>query len=544
MKENLKNAAPYKVILLPICLFLVVVLFGNNPWHSLMLTAAQLVYVPLCLKLILQQEDWFYKFYKFSGWIAYVAIMALHTVQQPYLKSIVGSIWLIFTVLIGIYGLTRFLQRGFSNLEEFMIDMGLMYLPIGGAWFFAYLMDINTGFSPMMTWLTAVHFHYSSFLLPIFTGFLGRLVLTTKLYLAASLIIIFSPILVAIGISFSIWIEVVSVFIYIFGIYGLVVLAFNTNFNSITQKWLIRVSFFSLAITILFSLAYALGNLIGKPISIDFMLRSHGILNSFFFAFFGLIGWSLRIPPAKRRKITFPVSQIKGGRVIGDTILIGNMDSTADYPGLVDTMKIYEPDISTETIAPTIIDFYEHTQDYRLFATVKWQPWFKPFAFIYRMVSKYMKQLNLPLSGKKAEMTGEIVPIQEKRDGRIKPRAWVRRIDQEVTFLALYSLHKKGDRTFMNIALPLPWTSMIGILELKQTGNQLQLTSKRLKKADADSGIYLSLGNSLFQLPLEEMFQVTETQKGILKAHHQMWILSIPFLSIEYEILHKDYICN
>lgn len=525
-----------------IFLFLIVVLIGNYPWYTLMLTAAQLVYLPLCLKLIVNKQAKFYKIYTYVGWIAYLGIVVVYTVEQKNLDITAGFIWLIFTILIGCYGLARFLQRGFTKIEEFMIDMGLIYLPIGGAWFFAHLAAINTGFSPMITLLTAVHFHYASFLLPIFTGFLGRLVNKTKLYMAVCLIIIVSPILVAIGISFSIWIEVLSVLLYIIGIYGLVVLSFQAAFTVNLQKWLVRIAFFSLAITILVSLVYAFGNLVGLPISIDFMLRSHGILNSIFFAFLGLIGWSLSIPPSKERTLPFPVSMIKGRGVIGKTVLAGIEDSTVVYPGLVDKMEVFEPDINMATLAPAIIDFYENTQDYRLFASVKWQPWFKPFAFIYRGVSQYVKQINLPLSRKQVEMTGEIVPVQEILDGRRTPRAWVRKIENEVTFVALYSFHQTRESTYMNIALPLPGASMIGILELSQTGNQLQLTSKRQKTSDADSGIYLSRSNSLFKLPLEEVFRVAEVQEGILTAHHQMWIFSLPFLSIKYDIYHKGHI--
>ena len=59
----------------------------------------------------------------------------------------------------------RFLQRGFTNTAEVMIDIGLLYMAMGGAWFFAHINGIATGFSPIITWLTAIHFHYSAFLL-------------------------------------------------------------------------------------------------------------------------------------------------------------------------------------------------------------------------------------------------------------------------------------------------------------------------------------------------------------------------------------------
>ena len=46
-------------------------------------------------------------------------------------------------------------------------------------------------------------------------------------------------------------------------------------------------------------------------------------------------------------------------------------------------------------------------------------------------------------------------------------RVWMRKIGDDTAFVALYSTHEKNGRSYMNIALPLPFSSMIGILELK-----------------------------------------------------------------------------
>ncbi len=191
------------------------------------------------------------------------------------------------------------------------------------------------------------------------------------------------------------------------------------------------------------------------------------------------------------------------------------------------------------TLAPGIRDFYENTLDYRLYAEVQWKAWFKPFAAIYRLISSFVQQINLPLSSKRIEMTGDIVKINEDLDGRSNPRAWVRKINKKVTFIALYSWHQTKDRTYMNIALPLPWSSMIGILELNQIGNELQLSSKK-QKEHSDAGIYLAWNKHLLALPIEETFHVKETEDGRLYAEHHMWIFSIPFLKITYHIDHRD----
>lgn len=88
----------------------------------------------------------------------------------------------------------------------------------------------------------------------------------------------------------------------------------------------------------------------------------------------------------------------------------------------------------------------------------------------------------------------------------------------------------------MNIALPLPWSTMIGILELHEKNGKLLLTSKRASTSDA--GIYLAFGNNVFKLPLEEQF-LLEEKSDVLTARHQMRIFSVPFLTIKYKIIWK-----
>jgi len=88
----------------------------------------------------------------------------------------------------------------------------------------------------------------------------------------------------------------------------------------------------------------------------------------------------------------------------------------------------------------------------------------------------------------------------------------------------------------MNIALPLPFSTMTGVLELRENGGDLQLTSRKTDPS-SDAGIYLTskLGR-YFKLPLEENFVVREVADGSMTAKHEMWIFSIPFLTIEYRI--------
>ncbi|WP_313893023.1 YndJ family protein [Psychrobacillus sp.] len=510
-----------KIAILHIILFLIVIIFSMTPWYFLMLTAAQLVFVPLTFQLIWKQE---YKLYYYFAIPAFAAVFILQTTVPVGWNILFAIIYLLFTLVVALYGFGRFIRRGFANLEEFSIHMGLMYLFIGGAWFFAYIAEIDTGFSPLLTWLTAIHFHYSAFLLPIFVGFLGRLYKTT-LYKVVCTIILICPIVVAIGITFFPWLEIVSVLLYIFGIYGLIYLTFKAYFASTIQAVLVRLSFGSLGVTIIFSLLYAARI---TNVDIDFMLRFHGFFNCVLFALCGVIGWSLFTPPSKERSSQFPLSTIRGKRIIGEEILTKNL-GTDTFKGLVDDMSIY---VDKEKLPSSIIHFYENTTQYRLFSEVRWHSWFKPLAFIYKLISRKVQQLNLPISAKQMEMTGDIVAIE---DGREKTRAWIRKIEKDIIFVALYSSYQTKGNTYMNISLPLPWSSMIGILELHQQGEKLLLTSKGA--ANSDAGIYLTANKYVFKLPLQEQFLIREMKEDQLHAKHQMKIFSLPFLTIDYAIV-------
>jgi len=529
-----------KLGIMNIVLVMMIALFGVHQWYFLMLTVAQLVFVPLTLDLIIKNDEgWLAKYLPYFSMPAFFAVLILQLTNVTKWDTMLAGIYFFFTFMISLYGLKRFLKRGFTHVEEFLIDIGFIYLAIGGAWFVAFEAGINTGFSPMITWLTAIHFHYSAFILPIFVGLFGRIYKVAS-YRWIGAIIILSPFIVALGITFSVILELISVLIYIVGIYGLIALTFKAPLQHIIQRWLIRLSFAALGISIIFSLLYAFGNLSGLfTVTIDFMLIFHGITNTVLFAIVGIIGWRIELPGSRVRTLTFPVSKIRGEATIGEQVLKDKLDDQT-YTGLIDDLAVYEPDINREALSPSIVHFYEHTNEYRLFAKVKWQFWFKPLAVVYRLISRYVGQLNLPLSSKAIEMTGNIVSVQDAVDGRTDTRAWIRKVKNETIFVALYAKHTNNGRTYNNIALPLPASSMIGILQLSQIDKSLRLTSIRENGEDSDAGIYLAVGKNLFKLPIEEQFDVIEIDKGKLQAEHKMWIFSVPFLRIDYRIINKE----
>lgn len=517
MKANLKRILFSSITLAGVLFFIASSIFTAEH-YLLMLTAAQLIFVPLILQLIVKTK----RKHIFFNWITMLSIFLLQVVPSSTGQMILAFIYVIFTFFAALYGLKRFFQRGFTNWAEISIDTGMMYLFVGGLWFFAYITGIDTGFSPLITWLTAIHFHYSAFLFPISIGFFGRLHDSTW-YRAIVPIILAGPLLVAIGITFWPLLEFISVLLYIIAIYSLIVLAFRTRFTTYMQAVLIRISYSALGITILFSLLYATSNAFGQWfVSINFMLTFHGVLNCLIFGMLGVLGWVLAPPKTKQVVWNFPVSQIRG-KLKG---------AGKEHPGLVDELSDL---VDVKTLPKTIVHFYEHTDQYRLFASVKWATWFKPFAVCYKLISINLQQLNLPFSSKRTEMTFKICIVDLLLDGRKNPRAWIRQIKGNTVFVAIYSHHETEGRTFMNIALPLPYSAMIGILQLDAIDGSLILSSE----GESDSGIYLAVGKTLIKLPLSEHFLIKETSIGSLTAHHKMRIFGIPFLKINYTIIQK-----
>ncbi|MEK4129534.1 YndJ family protein [Solibacillus sp. FSL W8-0474] len=479
------------------------------------LTLAQLIFVPVILEQLVLLKNW----QKLIIVIGQFAVTMLYFTQQDFLILLCVLAYLLSTLVIASHGVNRFLRRGFTNTAEIMIDIGLIYIVMGGLWFLAFQLQLNTGFSPIITWLTAIHFHYSAFLLCITVGLIGRLHMT-RYYKFCCAVIAAGPMLVAVGITFSRIVEIISVSLYVLAIFSISFYVMKWRLPRV-QSLFIRLAFITLCFTIIWSFLYAYSNLTGMIIvDIPDMLDFHGLLNCLGFGIAVVIAWSLYIPPTKHNDYSFPVSKIRG------------RFSPTNKParGLVDDMASF---LNKMEIPVLIVEFYERTTQFELKASVQWETWFKPFAFVYQFISRKMGQLNLPFSSKTIVMDGEILEVDSQNDGREKPRVWQRSINGEPVFNAIYSQHNDATNTYMNIALPLPFSSMHGILQLSAKDGVLYLTSD----GQGDAGTYLAIGSYVFKLPLHEYFVIKE-HKGLLIATHDMKLFGMKFLHIDYHI-HK-----
>lgn len=287
---------------------------------SLFLLLAVLVIVPLVIPLVssLYSDS-------IAGSLSRAAILA-----QPFaavfgsiaLFAEIGSavaafttiIWLLYTALLGVLGLTsalRMLRERHIQFAEVCLALALVYLPIGGLWFTLARMGIRPlGFSQTTVALTAVHFHFITLAALTITGCTGLgigaiqrgIVRTT--YRVAAVGMLVSPLLVAAGITLTRLtglraLESTAAVLLALSLILVAVLSLRFVIPTTARllaRALLAISGIAVLLTMLLAAAYAVGGLTGLwAITIAQMVTTHGWLNALAFGLCGALGWRLRM---------------------------------------------------------------------------------------------------------------------------------------------------------------------------------------------------------------------------------------------------------
>ncbi|MBD3858490.1 YndJ family protein [Bacillus sp. 28A-2] len=447
--------------------------------------------------------------------------------------------WLFYTIILALFGFARLLKRGTFPLHELMIDGAFIYIALGGLWFWLYTADIQVmTFSPLIVLLTAIHFHYSAFFIPIFYGLLGRQRKTeTVLYKAGGWVMLLSPVMIAAGISFSRLFDTFSVILYVIALYLYGILCMKTRFRSTVAKGLVVFSSCVLMGTIVLSLLYSAGMLMRVTyISIDQMIWFHGSINACFVILPGLIGWLIERPADRLKSNHFPISRVHGRFHLISFQNERMLDQ--EKVGLVDSLEeLNGESFSAERVSPVIRRFYENPMAFTLKAAVCFHWWVRPFVFLLQPAFKKIGQLYLGVSRIPYQMKGSLCRFQHPKEERENVRAWIRHNEKgEQVFFALYAHHHDADAGYMNIALPLPYSQLTAILKPVNEQEDFLLKSTCPKGSTGDEGLYLHTPFITMKLPMEESFHMKPETEKSLTAFHQMKLFGIPFLTIHYDI--------
>jgi YndJ-like protein len=214
--------------------------------------------------------------------------------------------WLAFAALVALAGLARFIVHRLSSAPELCIAAGLLYLPVGAIWFTLSRLGANPlGFGDTIVLLTAVHFHYAGYALPIFAGWTGRWLarnapasMRVFRYMAAG--VVAGMALVAAGITVtaltgSLLLEGAAVAVLALSVLALSALLLRRVVEAVTNplaRVLLLLSALSPVVSMLFALAYAGGRLSGAwQLTIAQMISWHGWLNAVGLVLCGLLAW-------------------------------------------------------------------------------------------------------------------------------------------------------------------------------------------------------------------------------------------------------------
>ena len=232
---------------------------------------------------------------------ALIALASFLYTSEGVIPALLTLPWLVETVLIAVHGLQRFRTRSRFSLHCSAMDLGMIYILVGGIWLTISRAGITPmNFAPVIVLLTAVHFHYAGFTAAIIAGVTGERILSEqknvrRLYEVALWLVMLNPLLIAIGITFSPIIEVLCSALLVIGLgmlAGLILGAVVKRLSSRISQILIGISALSLFITMTFAFLYAWGAWTGDWIvHIPGMVEIHGALNVFGFGVCGMIGW-------------------------------------------------------------------------------------------------------------------------------------------------------------------------------------------------------------------------------------------------------------
>jgi hypothetical protein len=278
------------------------------------------------------------------------------------------------------------------------------------------------------------------------------------------------------------------------------------------------------------------------------MVYSHGVINALIFLPSFLFAISIASPPSRIRHLGMPVSHLMSHGAVSPAFFEQThvAENKRDFPkGLVDNFQCFQrKDLDTSRIDKPVRDFYTHTTEFELTVEARH---FGVVGLLWKVFGRRLfrlaDQLNLP-SGDE-DIASRLVWINSPMEPRKRPRGWVRsdRKTGRAIYVAAYSIHTWDDETFMNIAFPLPFCNMTSILRLEYASNAgesaLKLTSLPDKFQPSDQGVYLVRNNLTIRLPLNEVITIW-SENELLRARHDMWLLGMKYLSLNYFIEKKS----
>ncbi|MGP4076125.1 YndJ family protein [Halobacillus sp. K22] len=534
-------------------LFLIWGIFFQGSGVDFALGFAFLVLVPLLLEETVQSADgnraekWLWSVMSCSLPFGAAGMIAV-SLPSGYEAGWWAAIWFFYTLLVAFGGLMRLLGRGFGPIEETVIDVGLIYIAVGGGWLLcsrAGWTEVSP-YSETIIQLSIAHYHYAAFVLPLVVGFFGRyraegnrirknFMVTPYLWLATG--VITGPLIVAVAFSIGDPFAPIAAGIYVLILSWLCLWWF---WLSVYFKLWIGMALRSASLILLGAMVLSLLNnlnfwLEAYWLGVNRVFHYRGLWFALFFSILSALAWRGVHAPKRHAYTVFPISHIRPGRrIINPKIDCKPWAASHEYvTGLVHDWSPFNTRyFHSEDIAPLVKRWFLHTGDFHVQASIQWAKGF-------RSIAGRLSQWGVPPSGSMV-LQGEAISISDYKDGRKSVRAWVtlNKQTKEPLNTALYSFHKHADETYFNIGFPVPHgiLTVIGRLETDKEGG-VHLETMLREDARGDEGIYFTLGEWTMRFPLRAMFHVKKARtEGDLVGDFYLRFGYVNLLAIQYQM--------
>lgn len=200
-------------------------------------------------------------------------------------------------------------------------------------------------------------------------------------------------------------------------------------------------------------------------------------------------------------------------------------------------------------LSKDVIDFYENTSNYEFDLKTTWNPIFKIFGYLLKILfSNRIEQLNIPMNNNQIsrEMNSEIIQLKEQKSNKVKHTFWLRTFKRtnQIVYSGVYKICSiPNGTTCIKAIFPLPNGSATVILQ-PFVGNNRELILKSSGNKIGDSGFYFLLKDNKGGLwtkyvkSFKDNLTVT-SEKGKIKANQVLTFYGMKVLNFEYIILRK-----
>jgi len=224
-----------------------------------------------------------------------------------------------------------------------------------------------------------------------------------------------------------------------------------------------------------------------------------------------------------------------------------NIDKHKKDKGLIQSInQLNLSENELQLLSKNVIDFYENTASFDLDLQVKWNPFFKGFGVLLKiMFSNRIEQLNVPTQDIKYSkgLTSEIIHLLDSEKNKIKRTVWLRafKTTGQVVYSGVYETCTiPSGQTCIKAIFPLPNGNATVILN-PRVGKNGELILESSGQKFGDSGFYFLLKDSKGQLWAKfiKSFKdrlVVSSKNERITAVQTLTLWNLRILKFEYEI--------